>query len=244
LKKFGKGFLQFMTMPLYAALASFIVALTPPLQHVLSEHVQPVKGFLASAGSCSIPVTLVVLGAYFYQEQSPKDKDGVRNSSAILGAMPPPVLAANWRERSAHARTNSRGSNVVEAHAAHARSPSDVVLPTHNQRVPMSKTATRTISDAETDAVPSSPWASATTLAGSVREVFKLCGVRARLSPLTQGDGGNSGDSGDGNNDRGTEGETKTVFAAVISRMILTPIIILPMFAALALFVAHPVFDE
>ena len=236
LKKFSNGFFQFMTMPLYAALASFVVALTPPLQHALSEHVQPVKGFLASAGSCSIPITLVVLGAYFYQEQSPSDKISAGSSSGVAAGAA--ALTVNWKGKGALGRTNSRGSNVVEAHAAHARSPSDAVLPTHNQRVPMSKTTT--ISDAETGVVPSSPWASATTLAGSVREAFKLRGVRARLTQ-----GGDGGGGGGGNSDnKTTEGEIKTVFASVISRMILTPIVILPMFAALAAFVAHPIFDE
>ncbi|KAJ7271824.1 auxin efflux carrier [Mycena rebaudengoi] len=56
---------EFMTVPLWAALAS-IVACVYPLQHALEEHMQPVKGSLTSAGNCSIPLTLIVLGAYFY----------------------------------------------------------------------------------------------------------------------------------------------------------------------------------
>lgn len=57
---------EFMTVPLYAAFLSLIVALIPPLQHTLDVHLKPIKGALEAAGACSIPVTLVVLGAYFY----------------------------------------------------------------------------------------------------------------------------------------------------------------------------------
>ncbi|KAF8315063.1 hypothetical protein DL93DRAFT_2057601 [Clavulina sp. PMI_390] len=171
-RSFSRGFVEFMTMPLYAALGSIIVALTPPLQHVLSEHVQPVKGFLTSAGSCSIPVTLVVLGAYFYQEP-PKDQ---KPSSSL------------------------------------ANNP---------QRV-------------------RSPWASATTLAVSVRDAFKMRGLRSRRNSLRRGVGQQQSEE----DRKAMAGETKTVFVSVISRMILTPIIVLPLVAALAYFGIHPVFDD
>lgn len=66
----------FMTIPLWAAVASIIVALIRPLQHALDVHVQWIKGSLSAAGDCSIPLTLVVLGAYFYtpSETPPDDK--------------------------------------------------------------------------------------------------------------------------------------------------------------------------
>ncbi|KAE9404641.1 hypothetical protein BT96DRAFT_955571 [Gymnopus androsaceus JB14] len=47
---FWHGFTDFMTVPLYAAFLSIIVAVAPPLQHTLETHI---------AGACSIPVTLV-----------------------------------------------------------------------------------------------------------------------------------------------------------------------------------------
>lgn len=65
---------EFMTVPLWASLASLIVACIQPLQHVLEVHMQPVKGALASAGNCSIPLTLIVLGAYFYPPQEDEAK--------------------------------------------------------------------------------------------------------------------------------------------------------------------------
>jgi len=61
-----------MTMPLWASVLSLIVACTPPLQSAL-ERMEPVKGALGAAGSCSIPLTLVVLGAYFYSEPPEDD---------------------------------------------------------------------------------------------------------------------------------------------------------------------------
>ncbi|KAJ7158986.1 auxin efflux carrier [Mycena crocata] len=60
----------FMTAPLWAAIASILVACIAPLQEIFKEHMHPVKGALSSAGNCSIPVTLVVLGGYFYPKTS------------------------------------------------------------------------------------------------------------------------------------------------------------------------------
>ena len=54
-------------MPLWAAVLSLIVACVQPLQHALDAHMEPVKGALTQAGNCSIPLTLIVLGAYFHQ---------------------------------------------------------------------------------------------------------------------------------------------------------------------------------
>ncbi|KAJ7464064.1 auxin efflux carrier [Mycena latifolia] len=67
---------RFMTAPLWAALASIIIACVGPLQVVFTEHMPPVKRALTNAGSCSIPTTLVVLGAYFYPppaENAPRE---------------------------------------------------------------------------------------------------------------------------------------------------------------------------
>jgi predicted permease len=61
-------------MPLWATLASLLVACVRPLQNLLDNHMQPVKGALAAAGNCSIPLTLVVLGAFFYNP--PKEESG------------------------------------------------------------------------------------------------------------------------------------------------------------------------
>ncbi|WVN88656.1 uncharacterized protein L203_103867 [Cryptococcus depauperatus CBS 7841] len=55
----------FMTVPMYAALLSIAIAMIPPLQAKVAQ-VKPLEQAIKGAGQCSIPVTLVVLGAFFY----------------------------------------------------------------------------------------------------------------------------------------------------------------------------------
>jgi auxin efflux carrier family protein len=58
---------NFMTPPLWASVASLVVALYQPLQHFIGSHLKPIRGAITQAGDCSIPLTLVVLGAYFHR---------------------------------------------------------------------------------------------------------------------------------------------------------------------------------
>lgn len=58
---------NFMTPPLWASVASIIVALYQPLQHIIGSYLRPFRGAITQAGDCSIPLTLVVLGAYFHR---------------------------------------------------------------------------------------------------------------------------------------------------------------------------------
>lgn len=74
------GVLNFMTAPLWAATLSLIVALIPPLQKGL-DSVEPLVGALQTAGACSIPLTMVVLGAYFHEEK-PEKKEEVGKGGA------------------------------------------------------------------------------------------------------------------------------------------------------------------
>ena len=62
---------NFMTPPLWASVASLVVALYQPLQHFIRSYLRPFRGAITQAGDCSIPLTLVVLGAYFHR---PPDK--------------------------------------------------------------------------------------------------------------------------------------------------------------------------
>lgn len=157
----------FMTVPMWAALASIIVACIRPLEHALVQHMQPLKSALTSAGNCSIPLTLVVLGAYFHVPE-PEDK------------------ARDERRR----RVKTRGSYA--------------------------------------------------SLIQSVREMFVRSARRKRISC-----------AGIVTSDADTDGvkrlgETRTVVVAVLSRMVLTPLILLPL---LAIFMESdatdsPVFEE
>ncbi|WVQ76735.1 hypothetical protein IAR50_006409 [Cryptococcus sp. DSM 104548] len=60
----------FMTVPMYAALLSIFIAMIQPLQAKMAEF-KPLEQAIKGAGQCSIPVTLVVLGAFFYTPPAP-----------------------------------------------------------------------------------------------------------------------------------------------------------------------------
>jgi len=102
-------------MPLWAAILALIVACIQPLQHLLEDHMQPVKGALASAGNCSIPVTLVVLGAYFYSPKASTSNEPIgrtlpsKRSSGSLSERVREMfkLRTFWKNRR---RTRSSGS--------------------------------------------------------------------------------------------------------------------------------------
>ncbi|CAE6427043.1 unnamed protein product [Rhizoctonia solani] len=150
--RFLKGLNEFMTIPMYAAVASLIVACVPPMQHALDKHMQPVKGALLNAGSCSIPVTLIVLGAYFYR---PKEDTDVATTAGRVSASSSTTLIGNWRDN-------------------------------------------------------------------------------LRLGSLTKG-------SEDASK---YPGETKTVFIAVLSRMVITPLVLLPLMAVFTTFDVHELFVD
>ncbi|KAL0568734.1 hypothetical protein V5O48_013243, partial [Marasmius crinis-equi] len=116
-------FTSFMTVPLWAALLSIIVALVPPFQHALDEHMQPVKGALTSAGNCSIPVTLVVLGAYFYPAK--EEGEGIptstgmvessSSSSSVIAQMKKVLRGHDEQTRSSNANGKGETKTVVIA---------------------------------------------------------------------------------------------------------------------------------
>lgn len=58
--------MKVMTPPLATSILSLVIAVIPPLQLFLENYTPPLKMAIVSAGQCSIPLTLVVLGAYFY----------------------------------------------------------------------------------------------------------------------------------------------------------------------------------
>ncbi|KAI0641344.1 membrane transport protein-domain-containing protein [Trametes meyenii] len=160
-RKMWHTFREFMTVPLWAALASLVVACIQPLQHALDEHLPPVKGAIASAGNCSIPVTLVVLGAYFY---TPPEQEQGR-----------------------------------------------IRLPEHHDSPPRNQ--------------------SRTSLFDNVREMFS--GKRSADQRL-----------GTSASKEVRPGETKTVIVAILSRMIITPLLLLPLMVLSTKFDLQEVFDD
>ncbi|KAH9026011.1 auxin efflux carrier [Lactarius hengduanensis] len=78
----------FMTPPLWASVLSLVVALNQPLQDVLGVHLRPIRYAITQAGDCSIPLTLVVLGAYFHRppdksEFPPSEPNGHQHASLV-----------------------------------------------------------------------------------------------------------------------------------------------------------------
>lgn len=146
-----------MTAPLWAAVASLFVACIPFIQHALEEHLQPVKNGVTNAGACSIPVTLIVLGAYFYTPPDPT-------------ATPAP------RRR----RDSFSDQSII----------------------------------------------------GSVKDMFKMR-TKPRERALLSA-----------RNENALPGEGRTVFVAVVSRMLITPMILLPFMAMSAKFDLQDVLDE
>lgn len=145
-----------MTVPLWAALASLFVACIRPVQHALEAHMTPVKSALSAAGDCSIPLTLIVLGAYFY---------------------PPP------KEES------ERGRGLVSTKSSNS-------------------------------------------LLNSVKEMFSRSPRRGSSHTATTQQA------------EKRPGETKTVVISVVSRMIITPLLLLPLMALSTKFDLQAVFDE
>ncbi|KIJ59935.1 hypothetical protein HYDPIDRAFT_183811 [Hydnomerulius pinastri MD-312] len=66
-----------LSPPFLASVLAIIVAVLPPLQDALnSQALTPVRGALDGAGSCSIPLTLIVLGGWFWDDgEGGKKKD-------------------------------------------------------------------------------------------------------------------------------------------------------------------------
>ncbi|KAI0090355.1 membrane transport protein-domain-containing protein [Irpex rosettiformis] len=177
-RKVGKvfrNFYEFMTVPLWAALLSLIVACIPPLQHTLDNHVQPIKGALTQAGNCSIPLTLVVLGAYFY---TPPDPEPER----------------------ARASLPSHSGHVSHAQRNRGRS-------------------------------ASTAW-SHSSLIDNVRDMLKLKRRSSSQESLVKKE------------KEKRPGETKTVVIAILSRMVITPLLLLPLMAVSTRFDWQEVFED
>ncbi|KAG6369525.1 membrane transport protein-domain-containing protein [Boletus reticuloceps] len=60
-----------LSPPLVASFSALFCVLVPPFQRLIkSQEMIPFKGALGSAGACSIPLTLLVLGGWFWDEDS------------------------------------------------------------------------------------------------------------------------------------------------------------------------------
>lgn len=108
---------NFMTPPLWASVASIVVALNQPLQHFIGIYLWPVRGALNQAGDCSIPLTLVVLGAYFY---TPADESKLPPSDDLESQRA--TLLSRLRKMFCLESESRMGAIRLQTHAARLRS--------------------------------------------------------------------------------------------------------------------------
>ncbi|KAF8424271.1 membrane transport protein-domain-containing protein [Boletus edulis BED1] len=76
-----------LSPPLVASFSALFCVLVPPFQRLIkSQEMIPFKGALDSAGACSVPLTLLVLGGWFWDEDStPKIKHNGETSTVSDG---------------------------------------------------------------------------------------------------------------------------------------------------------------
>jgi predicted permease len=211
---------NFMTMPLYAAVISLIVALIPPLQKLIAS-VEPVVGALETAGACSIPLTMVVLGAYFYEEAVPPTSTAAEPRPWTDS--PSATLVGNGTDQDKRKSLPwmrnpwNRSSNSSEA--SHSG-----ILPTPEEREEAAQAGTAdSLADHNTrlNATNSnSPrWWSGGRRASQLTKTEKLQKKQRDM-------------------------ERRTIIVAVSSRMILTPLILLPFLAWYAIATKENVMDD
>lgn len=70
-KKYSEPILDLLNAPLISSLLAIIVACITPLQQRLAK-VQPLRDFISMAASVAIPLTLVLLGAFFHRPNGDK----------------------------------------------------------------------------------------------------------------------------------------------------------------------------
>ncbi|KAH9812006.1 auxin efflux carrier [Melampsora americana] len=73
---------QFMTPTLYSTMLSFLVVCIPPLQTAMIGF-KPLRGAVNFAGNVAVPLTLVVLGAYFNKEQPKAEEPVIKEPETI-----------------------------------------------------------------------------------------------------------------------------------------------------------------
>ncbi|TFK73435.1 hypothetical protein BDN72DRAFT_894042 [Pluteus cervinus] len=285
------AFMRFMTAPLWAALASFIVACLPSVQRTLEIRVIPVKGVLEQLGRCSIPITLIVLGGYFYREPAPTDDEkacddlddelegkqiqvdvdsddeikGVyvedvkgKGKEVLFDDMPEVSQVGNdgimvrRRAISSGYGTMGRPTGILRRDDGDDSDMDDM-----ESGLLRPSAAKRNASESDLLLIPKpgrSRSASTNTLVGGTGP--KL-GSGSFTGPSTSTTTLNSGvdlavplevvvvsASEESAADKAMRTETETVWISIVSRMVITPIVLIPFLAYAAKFELHPVFAD
>ena len=218
---------RFMTMPLYAAVISLVVALIPPLQRVVAS-VEPVVGALETAGACSIPLTMVVLGAYFYQEAE---------VPAAQTAVEGPQEQGQWQ-------VNSSASTLVGNGTASKRKS----LPW--MRNPWNRSGDSSEAGSEADAVQDESRHGSREEEGEGGAAHSLARQNARINSVSSGSWFLSMQRSsplsavERMRKKQIAMERRTIAVAVGSRMVLTPLVLMPLLAWYAIATRENVMDD
>ncbi|SNX87184.1 uncharacterized protein MEPE_05894 [Melanopsichium pennsylvanicum] len=249
----------FMTAPLYAAVISLVVALIPPLQKFV-DSLEPVVGALETAGACSIPLTMVVLGAYFVADASavqqaqgsipkvvPPSAPAGDGSTSATGPQPtaPDATKPNdggaevedpWRRTSLESSATSDESTLV-----HAKDTKRKGLGSWMGKNPWNSGSSNGGSDIEDGRYIEEPSsynvASASTATDNVDEAARNADLNSRNSA------GRFQNAITKQVSVSTM-ERRTIAVAISSRMVLTPLILLPFVAWYAMATASNVMDD
>ena len=251
----------FMTAPLYAAVISLIVAVIPPLQKFV-DSLEPVVGALETAGACSIPLTMVVLGAYFVADASAVQQA----QSSIPKAVPPTAPAGDGS-------TSATGPQPTAPDAVKpTNGTSDVDDPWRRASLESSATSGESTlvqaKDTKRKGLGSwmgkNPWNSGSSSNGGsdieeARYTDEPASYAAPSSSSSQPEPVDEAARNADLNSRNSAGrfqnaltkqvsattmERRTIAVAISSRMILTPLILLPFVAWYAMATASNVMDD
>ncbi|KAJ9479575.1 putative transporter [Pseudozyma hubeiensis] len=257
----------FMTAPLYAAVISLVVAVIPPLQKFI-DSLEPVVGALETAGACSIPLTMVVLGAYFVADAS-----AVQQAQGSIPKAVPPSAPAGDGSMSAtgpQPTAPSSGSKPFNGNAASSDS-DDPWRRTSLESASASGESTLVqAKDSKRKGLSSwNPWSSGSSSGGSDIEEgggryteepssYAQAAAPSSAPNAREGDDDEAARNADLNS-RNSAGrfqnalnkqasnstmERRTIAVAISSRMILTPLILLPFVAWYAMATASNVMDD
>ncbi|KAJ1026962.1 hypothetical protein NDA16_002255 [Ustilago loliicola] len=259
----------FMTAPLYAAVISLIVAVIPPLQKFV-DSLEPVVGALETAGACSIPLTMVVLGAYFVADASAVQQG---RQGSIPKAMPPSAPAGDGSTSATGPQPTAPdgvksavngGAGEVEDDPWRRASLESSIASGESTLVHSKDTKRKGLGSW----MGKTPWNSGSSNGGSDIEEARYVEEPATYtqpsssnspnSPLLGGDADEAARNADLNsrNSAGrfqnalskqvsvTTMERRTIAVAISSRMILTPLILLPFVAWYAMATESNVMDD
>lgn len=214
----------FMTAPLWAAVLSLVVALISPLQTFI-DSLEPVVGALQTSGACSIPLTMVVLGAYFVEDKSAADEVKASPPSQQPPAQPqPPVLPGGSRRAESPDGIADRDSD---------RQPWGVA-----SEAPSTNESTGSLSWMK------NPWSSENSAPNGSAAAAAAQRATSRSPSAASNLGATQNAQQKTSASSESRQETKTIAVSIASRMIVTPLILIPALAWYAVATRYNVMDD